>query len=137
MMLIPKKDLGMGFFDDMFNEPFFNRKENNFMKTDIKEKDGKYLVSVDLPGYEKDNISIEIEDGYLTVTATEQENINDESEKYIHKERYVGKCSRSFYVGENIEDSDIKASYKNGTLNLEFPKVKEKEVEKKRNIPID
>ena len=123
----------------MFNDPFFTRGENKLMKTDIKEKGDKYLLEVDLPGYEKEDIKIEIEDGYLTVHASMNKNIDesDKDSKYVHKERYVGECSRSFYVGEDIKEEDIKASFKNGTLKLELPKKEMKKEDSKKYIEIE
>lgn len=135
-MLIPRKD----FFDDMFNfkdlETFWGRKENNFMKTDIKEKDGKYILEIDVPGYDKDNIKIELENGYLMVTAENNKSSEQNKEGYIHQERFFGTCSRSYYVGENVEQEDIKASFKNGILLLSFPKEEQKKIQEKRYIPI-
>ena len=140
MMMIPRRKNEFDLFDEMFNDPFFTRGENKLMKTDIKEKGDKYLLEVDLPGYEKENIKVEIEDGYLTVHASMNKNI-DESEKdskYVHKERYIGECSRSFYVGEEINEEDIKASFKNGTLKIELPKKDQKKIEdSKKYIDIE
>ncbi len=142
-MMIPRKNWGMSLFDDMFKDPFFEgekslRRENIPMKTDIVEKDGKYELTMDLPGYDKSDIQIEVEDGYLTVTAKREESENEEKEgKYIHKERYYGECSRSFYVGEDVNEDEIKASFKNGTLCLEFPKQEEQKIEKKKTIAIE
>ena len=86
-----------------------------------------------MPGYEKDNIKIEVEDGYLTVHASvnKSEVENKEDGKYIQKERYSGECARSFYIGEDIKQEDIKASFKNGMLTLTFPKTKQEKNEKK------
>ena len=140
MMMIPRrKNNEFDLFDEMFNDPFFTRGENKLMKTDIKEKGDKYLLEVDLPGYEKENIKIELEDGYLTVHASMNKNVDesDKDSKYVHKERYVGECSRSFYVGENIKEEDIKASFKNGTLKLELPKNETKKEESKKYIEIE
>ena len=126
MMMIPRRH-DFDLFDDMFRDPFFNESESKLMKTDIKEKKDKYLIDIDLPGYDKDNIKIEIQDGYLTIHASiNKENDDEEKGKYVRKERYVGECSRSFYVGENIKEEDIKAKFKNGTLTLEIPKKEEK-----------
>ena len=140
MMMIPRRKNEFDLFDEMFNDPFFTRGENKLMKTDIKEKGDKYLLKVDLPGYEKENIKVEIEDGYLTVHASMNKNI-DESEKdskYVHKERYIGECSRSFYVGDEIKEEDIKASFKNGTLKIEIPKKDEKKLaDNKKYIEIE
>ena len=139
MMMIPRRKNEFDLFDEMFNDPFFTRGENKLMKTDIKEKGDKYLLEVDLPGYEKEDIKIEIEDGYLTVHASMNKNIDesDKDSKYVHKERYVGECSRSFYVGEDIKEEDIKASFKNGTLKLELPKKEMKKEDSKKHIEIE
>ena len=130
MMMIPRRKSEFDLFDEMFNDPFFTRGENKLMKTDIKEKSDHYELEVDLPGYEKENIKIEIEDGYLNIHATINKNAeNDKDSKYVHKERYVGECSRSFYVGEDVKEEDIKASFKNGTLKIELPKQDKKKLE--------
>ena len=138
MMMIPRKRNEFDLFDSMFNDPFFERKETKWMKTDIKEVGNNYVIEVDLPGYDKDNIQIEMESGYLKVTA-KVDNSNEEEEegKYIHKERYYGECSRSFYVGDNVTEEDIKASFKNGILTLTLPKEEPKKLENKKFIPID
>ncbi len=138
-MMIPRKRNEFDLFDDMFIEPFFDRKESRLMKTDIKEKSDNYIIDLDLPGYEKENIEIEMENGYLRVTAKTSKDIDEsnEEEKYIHKERFYGECSRSFYVGENLKEEDIKASFKNGILSLTFPKEKQKQLEEKKRIQID
>lgn len=138
MMMIPRRKNGFDLFDEMFNDPFFTKSENQLMKTDIKEKDGNYVVAVDLPGYEKENIKIEMEKGYLIIHASMNKSMDEEKEgKYIHKERYVGECSRSFYVGEDIRQEEIKANFKNGTLILTFPKTKQEKLETKKYIPIE
>ena len=139
-MLLPRRRNEFDLFDEMFNDPFFTRGENKLMKTDIKEKGDKYLLEVDLPGYEKEDIKIEIDDGYLTVHASMNKNVDesDKNSKYVHKERYVGECSRSFYVGEDIDQEDIKASFKNGTLKIEVPKKDQKKLEdNKKYIDIE
>ena len=139
-MLLPRRRNEFDLFDEMFNDPFFTRGENKLMKTDIKEKGDKYLLEVDLPGYEKEDIKIEIDDGYLTVHASMNKNVeeSDKDSKYVHKERYVGECSRSFYVGEEINEEDIKASFKNGTLKIELPKKDQKKIEdSKKYIDIE
>ncbi len=139
MMMIPRRN-HFDLFDEMFRDPFFEGTESKVMKTDIKEKKDKYLIDIDLPGYEKEDIKIEISDGYLTVHASVNKEVNDEKEKekYVRKERYVGECSRSFYVGENLKEEDIKAKFKNGTLTLEVPKKEErKELPDKKYIPIE
>lgn len=139
MMMIPRKRNEFDLFDDMFGDPFFERKESKLMRTDIKEKGNNYIIEVDLPGYEKENIDLEIEDGYLKVTAKTAKNIDesDEEEKYIHQERFYGECSRSFYVGKEIKEDDVKASFKNGILTLIVPKEQQKQLEEKKKIQID
>ena len=138
MMMIPRRH-DFDLFDDMFRDPFFNEGESKLMKTDIKEKKDKYLIDIDLPGYDKDNIKIEIQDGYLTIHASvNKENDEEEKGKYVRKERYAGECSRSFYIGDNIKEEDIKAKFKNGTLKLEIPKKEDKkELPEKKYIPIE
>lgn len=139
MMMIPRKRNEFDLFDDMFGmDPFFERKEMKLMRTDIREKGDNYIIEIDLPGYDKEDIQIEMEKGYLKVSAkTTKETDNSEDEKYIHKERFYGECSRSFYVGENLKEEDIKAAFKNGILTLTFPKEQPKKLEEKKYIQID
>ncbi len=139
MMMIPRKRNEFDLFDDMFMDPFFDRKESRIMKTDIKEKGDNYIIDIDLPGYEKENIEIEMENGYLKVVAKTTKNVDETSddEKYIHKERFFGECSRSFYVGDSIKEDDVKAAFKNGILTLTFPKETQKQIEEKKRIQID
>ena len=141
-MMIPRRN-NFDLFDEMFgDEPFFDRgfskKEANLMKTDVKEKNGNYILEIDVPGYSKDDIKIELENGYLTVTAEKVENKDEEDKKshYIHKERFYRKCSRSYYAGEDVKEEDIKAAFKNGILTIEFPKEKEEKIEGKKYIQI-
>ena len=138
MMMIPRRH-DFDLIEDMFRDPFFDERESRVMKTDIKEKKDKYVIDIDLPGYEKENIKIEVEDGYLTVHASTNTNKEETEEgKFVRKERYVGSCSRSFYVGEEVNDEDIKATFKNGTLKLEIPKKEEKkELPEKKYIQIE
>ena len=139
MMMIPRRN-HFDLFDEMFRDPFFEGTESKVMKTDIKEKKDKYLIDIDLPGYDKEDIKMEISDGYLTVHASVNKEVDDEKEKgkYVRKERYIGECSRSFYVGDNVKEEDIKAKFKNGTLKLEVAKKDEqKELPDKKYIQID
>ena len=138
MMMIPRRN-DFDLFDEMFSDPFFTETENKVMKTDIKEKKDKYLIDIDLPGYDKEGIKIEIQDGYLTVHAkVNKEEDDKEKGKFVRKERYTGECSRSFYVGDAVKEEDIKAKFKNGTLTIEVPKKEEhKELEEKKYIPIE
>lgn len=139
MMMIPRRRNDFDLFDEIFDDPFFSRVDTKLMRTDIKEKKDSYVVNVDLPGYEKEDIKIEINNSYLTVTA-EKTNSDEEKEegRYIRKERYSGQCSRSFYVGDNVKEEDIKAKFTNGTLRLEIPKKEDKkELPEKKYIPIE
>ena len=139
-MMIPARRNGNGLdiFDEVFADPFFGEKENKIMKTDLKEKDGKYMLEIDVPGYDKEDIKIELNEGYLTVSAEKNEEKEDKDKhaKYLNTERFTGMCSRSYYVGESLKEEDIKASFKNGILSIEFPKEVEKKVEEKKYIPI-
>ena len=138
MMMMPRRRNEFDLFDEMFNDPFFTRGENKLMKTDIKEKKDHYELEVDLPGYEKEDIKIELSDGYLTVYASMNKTVDDEKDsKYVHKERYVGNSSRSFYVGDNIKEEDVKANFKNVTLKLTLPKQNEEKKEEKKYIDIE
>ena len=138
MMMIPRRR-GFDLLDDMFGGVFFNEGESKLMKTDIKEKKDEYVIDIDLPGYEKEGIKLNIQDGYLTVHATvNKEEKDEEKGKCVRKERYSGECSRSFYVGENVTENEIKAKFKNGTLTIEIPKNEEKiELPEKKYIPIE
>ena len=139
MMMIPRRN-NFNLWDDFFKDPFFEKEEKRLMKTDIKEKKDKYIIDMDLPGYEKENIKISIENGYLTVNATvdSSKDETDEETSFVRKERYYGECSRSFFVGEDIKEEDIKAKFRNGILNLEIPKKEiKKEIPEKKFIEID
>ena len=123
MMLMPRRDFDV--FDDLFKDDFFKGKEkSNLMKTDIRETDNSFILDIDLPGYKKEDIKIDVTDGYLTINAkTSSENNEEEKGKFVRRERFMGEVSRSFYVGEDVEVENIKAAFKNGTLCLEIPKV--------------
>ena len=116
-------------FGDMFDDPFFTNNDSKMMKTDIKENDNNFELEIDLPGFKKDDIKMSIDDGYLTINAKQEDNKDEKDKhgKYVRRERYFGECSRSFYVGDDIKEEDIKAKYKNGTLKVEIPKKEEKE----------
>ena len=132
------------FFDDMF-DTFLTRpaaKSGNYagmMQTDVKEKGDSYELEIALPGYKKEDLRAELKEGYLTINAEHSENKEekDKEGKYIRKERYTGHCSRSFFVGEDLKQEDIKAKFENGLLVLEFPKeVKKPELPEKQLISI-
>lgn len=128
MMLIPRKKDYFDLFDNFFgDDDFFTPNSTNLMKTDIKEKDNKYIIETDLPGFTKDNISLTLNDGYLKISAKTTKEEKNEDEKYLHQERYYGECSRNFYVGENLKEENIEAEFKNGILKISIPKNEEKE----------
>lgn len=141
---------GENMFDDLFDNsffgshnPLFGKNSRNLMKTDIRETDDAkaYRLAVDLPGFKKDEISLDLRDGYLTISAEkglDKDEKEKESGRYIRKERYAGACSRSFYVGEDITEEDIKAEFKHGLLKLFVPKKEAKPaVEQKKTISIE
>ena len=144
MTLVPRNNnLGVSLFDNMFDDfftdPFFTRNNSiKVMKTDIQEKDNNYVLDMDLPGYNKEDIKAQLKDGYLTISA-QKNSSNDEKDEegnYIRRERYSGQCSRSFYVGDSIKE-DIKANFNNGILELTFPKQEEQQKEDMKYITID
>ena len=140
---------GESLFDDMFpfDDSFFASKKNplygknasRVMKTDIKENEGSYELDIDLPGFKKDELHLELNDGYLTISAEKglDKDEKDKNDKYIRRERYAGSMSRSFYVGENMKEEDIHAKYENGILTLDVPKEQKKAVPEKRYIAIE
>ena len=143
-MLMPSI-FGETLLDDFFGFPTLEGRKatsntNGLMQTDIKEKANEYCVTMNLPGFKKEDIKGEIKDGYLVITAstnTENED-KDEDGKYIRRERYSGTCSRSFYVGEDVTQEDIKGEYKHGILKLFVPKKEAKPaVEQKHSISIE
>lgn len=136
-------------FDDFFGFPFYydNRAEDkaekklyghhagNLMKTDIKELDNGYELEIDLPGFKKDEIKAELNNGYLTVSAAkgfDEDKEDKKTGKYIRRERYAGACQRSYYVGEDITEEDIKASFEHGILTLFVPKKEAKPAEEEK-----
>ena len=110
------------------------------MKTDIKETDSGFELEMDLPGFKKDEIKVSLDNGYLTVSAAkglDKDEQEKESGKYIRRERYAGACERSFYVGENVTEADIKGEFKHGILKLFVPKKDKPAVEEKKYIAIE
>ena len=139
-------------FDSWFSDPvekrFFGKKNplygkhaKNLMKTDVRETKDSYEVDVDLPGFKKEEIKMELENGYLTISAAkglDKDETDKETGKYIRRERYAGACQRSYYVGEDITEEDIKAEFKHGILKLFVPKKEAKPaVEQKHSISIE
>lgn len=112
----------------------------NLMRTDIKETDAGYELTIDLPGFKKDDVQADLKDGYLTIAAQTQSESEDKGEKgtYVRKERFSGKCSRTFYVGDDIEEDDIKAKFEDGVLKIAVPKKQEQpKLEEKKSIAIE
>lgn len=126
MDLMPRKF----YLDDIFDDFLTTRKEQH-MKCDIYEKGGDYHIEMDIPGFKKDEISVEIKDGYLKITAEKnsENNEQDEEKNYIRRERTYGKYERSFYLGDLDEDK-INASFENGILKIVVPKKEEKDTKK-------
>ena len=153
-MLMPSI-FGEDMFDDFMRDfPFFDenagnkiekklygRHAKNMMKTDIKEQEDGYELEMDLPGFTKDEITAELKDGYLTISASkglDKDEQEKETGKYIGRERYAGACQRSFYVGEDITEQDIKAEFKHGILKLFVPKKEaQPKVENKKYVAIE
>ena len=134
------------FMDSMFDDDFFGRKNplygrhaKNMMKTDIRETDGTYELDVDLPGFKKDEIKVELKDGYLTIAAAKGLDKDEQNKdgQYIRRERYAGAMSRSFYVGDAIGQEDIRAKYEDGILKLSVDKKDVKELNKPSYIAIE
>ena len=137
--MIPRRKNEFDLLGEVFADPFFTEHESKIMKTDIREKKDKYLIDIDLPGYQKENIKMEVEDGYLTIHAEiNSDNEEKEEGKFVRRERYSGSCSRSFYIGTEVKSEEIKASFKNGILKIEIPKKEEKkELPEKKYIQIE
>ena len=119
----------------------YGKHAKNVMKTDVKETDNSYEVDIDLPGFKKDEIEAKLENGYLTISAAkglDKDEKEKETGKYIRKERYAGACTRSFYVGEEVDPGEIKAEFKHGILKLFVPKKEAKPaVEENKYIAIE
>jgi len=118
--------------------PLYGKNEKNLMKTDIKETESGYELDIDLPGFKKEDISVELENGYLTISASKDidKEENKESGGYIRKERWFGSCSRSFYIGDGVRSEDIKAKMENGILHMTVPKATQ-QLPKKNTILIE
>ncbi len=140
---------GENLFDEFFSDPFgknffgghdplYGKHARNLMKTDVKETDSQYVLDIDLPGFKKDEVSIELNDGYLTVSAAKglDKDEQDENGRYIRRERYSGQCARSFYVGE-LRPEDISAKYEDGILKLTFPKQVQRQMPASNRIAIE
>lgn len=142
---------GENLFDDFMDFPFerdfwgrrnplYGKNEQNIMKTDVRETDSSYELDIDLPGFKKDEVTAKLENGYLTISASKGLNKDEkdkENGKYIRRERYAGAVSRSFYVGEHIQQEDIHAKFEDGILRLTVPKKDAKQVDEKKYISIE
>ena len=137
-------------FDDWMDFPFrgfetdvekklYGKNAARVMKTDLKEHEDGYELSVDLPGFKKDQIQLQLSNGYLTVSAAKgvEEEGKDKKGRLVHQERFSGSMSRSYYVGENLEEEDIKAKFENGVLTLDFPKAEQKKLPERKTIQIE
>lgn len=120
------------------HDPLYGKHVKNIMKTDVKELDNSYQLCVDLPGFKKENVSVELNDGYLTISASKglDRDEEDEAGRYIRRERYTGSCSRSFYVGD-VRQEDISAKFENGILKLTMPKTARQELPRRNMIAIE
>ena len=121
------------FFGSLFDD-LFETKKSSIMKSDIYEKEGKYVIEVDVPGFNKDEVKVDYENGYLTIIARKEEEKKSEEKNYIKRERYYGEQSRSYYIGDIVE-KDIKAKFEDGILKVSFPKEEKKKTTKL--IPIE
>ena len=142
---------GENLFDELFDhdfpdfpawnghDPLYGKHARNLMKTDVRETDSTYEVDVDLPGFRKDEISVELKDGYLTVSAAKSLDRDQKGTdgRYIRQERYAGSCSRSFYVGGALEPEDVSARYEDGILKISLPRKAQRELPRRTAIAIE
>ena len=127
------------FFDDWFDDfmPMFSRREmkefNSIMKTDVKETEKNYILDIDLPGFKKEDVNLDLENGYLTISAKREHKVDNEDKKenFVRRERSYGQFSRSFYIGD-ISQDEIEAHLENGTLTIKLPKEEEKKTKSNR-----
>ena len=134
---------GENLFDDFFNDdfmmtPFMRSHASQMMKTDVREKDDAYELDMELPGFKKEDIKLDMKDGYLTVSATQNADNNEKNadSKYIRQERYTGTCQRTFYVGD-VKPENVSAKYEDGMLKLTVPKVDAQAVPASTTIAIE
>ncbi len=140
---------GENLFDELFDNAFrplydvdralYGKNAKAIMRTDIRKTDAGYEMDVDLPGFKKDEIKIELKDGYMTITAAKglDKDQQDKEGRYIRRERYAGQCSRSFYVGDNLEAKDIHARFEDGILRLSLPEVNQRQLPEHQVIDIE
>lgn len=119
-------DVGRSFFEDFFNDPFFRGSflPSTGIKADIRENEKEYVLDIEIPGVKKEDIKLELRDDVLTVSVDHNEEVNEERDNYIRRERRYGSFSRSFYV-DNIKADSVKAKYVDGILTVTLPKEKE------------
>ena len=141
-MLLPSifgDNLFDNFMDDMFpqqgRKPF--KAMPSIMKTDIKETEDQYVLSVELPGFKKEDVKLHLKDGYLNISASAQSEDEEKDGKFLRRERYTGAMTRSFYVGEDLSEEDVKAKFGNGVLTLSLPKEAPKKIEEPKYIAIE
>ena len=141
---------GENLFDEFFADPFglvttapaeealYGKHARNLMKTDVREMDNSYELDIDLPGFKKDEITVDLKNGYLTIGASKglDRDQKDDNGKYIRRERYAGVCSRSFYVGTAVRPENIGAKYEDGILKLSVPKTVKKELPESTSVAI-
>ena len=147
-MLMPSI-FGESLFDDWFDDfdrqmqhmdrRLYGRNAKREMKTDVREKEDGYEIDMDLPGFKKDQVELTLENGYLTVTANKgfDKDEKDKQGRMIRQERYVGSMQRSFYVGDNMTEEDVKARFEDGVLHLDLPKKNARKVPEKKTICIE
>ena len=140
---------GENLFDDFFHDPFgmmtaaveeplYGKHAKNLMKTDVRELEDAYELDIDLPGFKKDEITVDLNNGYLSIGASKglNKDAQDQNGRYIRRERYAGTCSRSFYVGD-VQPCDIGARYEDGILRLSVPKADKKRLPERSTIAIE
>ena len=133
----------MGFpfrgFDSDIDHKLYGKHAARVMKTDLKEHDEGYELSVDLPGFKKEQIELQLQNGYLTISAAKgiEEDGKDKKGRLVHQERYTGSMTRSFYIGENVKGEDVKARFEDGVLSLDFPKEKPVALPERKTILIE
>lgn len=130
---------GFGRMMPQVGNELYGKHAKNLMKTDVRELDGSYELDVDLPGFKKDEVTVDLQDGYLTISAAKalDKDESDQKGKFLRQERYTGSMSRSFYVGDDVESTDICAKYEDGILKISVPKTVHKELPKHSTITIE
>ena len=143
---------GENLFDEFWNDPFdmdrmlprgrdplYGKHSKNLMKTDVRETENSYELDIDLPGFKKEDVNVELKNGYLTIATSKSldKDEKDQKGRYIRQERYAGAMSRSFYVGEDVQPSEISAKFENGILQLSVPKAEQKRLPKTTTIAIE